>query len=380
MKNSIRICVGRTSWFLTLALLCMVSGCRTPLRSVVPIENFSRPDAVFWIDTDIGVAPDDIMALLVARRQCGERLIGVSTTLLWPSRQAAIARLILDALGFGSVYAHAGIGIAPGSESEFEQRYSAWPPDYGSIEQLERAQLAVFSERFGRIRVNETPVGFDGVGALLTASKAYSKKLVIIALGPLTNIAAALQRDPEFATRILGIVAMGGYYKNSDGTIRRPSYNTAMDLAASAQVFANPRLPVLLINSQTLADASMYFTPAEFTRATEVVTVTPLASTLQETLRQWTKASNVADGRVSLADAVTSYVACNTGWIAETEPQVLIPQHISGIRLTDARANELLRVTSVTNGSESSVAVVTRFVKSANLRQHVVDNVITFIR
>ena len=49
----------------------------------------------------------------------------------------------------------------------------------------------------------------DAVGYLLEASKVHPQTW-LVATGPLTNVALALDRDPEFATHLAGISIMGG--------------------------------------------------------------------------------------------------------------------------------------------------------------------------
>lgn len=48
------------------------------------------------------------------------------------------------------------------------------------------------------------------VWALLELSKKYEGELVLVALGPLTNVALALRLDPKFTSRLAGFYAMGG--------------------------------------------------------------------------------------------------------------------------------------------------------------------------
>ena len=51
--------------------------------------------------------------------------------------------------------------------------------------------------------------GDDAVGALLQASHDYAGDLTLVTLGPLTNLARALQRDPSLPDRIPRTVTMG---------------------------------------------------------------------------------------------------------------------------------------------------------------------------
>jgi inosine-uridine nucleoside N-ribohydrolase len=82
------------------------------------------------------------------------------------------------------------------------------------------------------------PILEDGIGALLEACQA---PVTIIALGPLTNLAAALERDPSIAERarvvaMLGSVRVG--YRGVSGAA--PEYNALVDVPAVRAVFAAP--------------------------------------------------------------------------------------------------------------------------------------------
>jgi purine nucleosidase len=53
------------------------------------------------------------------------------------------------------------------------------------------------------------PDGDDAVDALLRASEEHVGELTLVTLGPLTNVARALERDPSFAERVPRTVVMG---------------------------------------------------------------------------------------------------------------------------------------------------------------------------
>jgi purine nucleosidase len=71
--------------------------------------------------------------------------------------------------------------------------------------------------------------------------------IVVVAIGPLTNVAALLQRFPEEKKKIQQIVLMGGsiargYYPGSGSTAE---YNIAADIPASQAVFSSG-IPILM--------------------------------------------------------------------------------------------------------------------------------------
>ncbi len=73
--------------------------------------------------------------------------------------------------------------------------------------------LARFIEPDGRPRyptIPHTLVMSDGADLILEMADRFGKDLVVVALGPLTNLATALQRDPRRLGRAGRIVVMGG--------------------------------------------------------------------------------------------------------------------------------------------------------------------------
>ena len=78
----------------------------------------------------------------------------------------------------------------------------------------------------------------DGVGALVDLVMGSSEPITLIAIGPLTNIAAALERQPKIASKVR--------FVGMDGNIRElflnevrvvPEYNVKVDVPASQRVF-----------------------------------------------------------------------------------------------------------------------------------------------
>lgn len=74
------------------------------------------------------------------------------------------------------------------------------------------------------------------VDFLLEAAKTYGKSLAILAAGPLTNIAACLERDPAFLSRIGHLVVMGGAFLIEGSVTSFAETNTSKDPQASHQV------------------------------------------------------------------------------------------------------------------------------------------------
>ncbi len=55
-----------------------------------------------------------------------------------------------------------------------------------------------------------SPLDEDASSFLIRMTRQYPGEIVVVAVGPLTNIALAIVRDPEFAANVAGLVIMGG--------------------------------------------------------------------------------------------------------------------------------------------------------------------------
>lgn len=85
-----------------------------------------------------------------------------------------------------------------------------------------------------------TPSDEHAVDQLLRLSHQHAGDLVVVALGPLTNLALALSRDPSLAARLRRIVLMGGSARVGGNRSTWAEANIASDPEAAAIVFAAP--------------------------------------------------------------------------------------------------------------------------------------------
>lgn len=169
------------------------------------------------LDTDIGGDIDDTWALGLLLR-CPEldvRLV-TSATGNTEYRARLIAR-ILDECGRSDI--PIGIGVR---RSDGIANQSGWLGSYSLIDYP------------GEIRT-------DGVGAMIDAVRTSPEPPVVIAIAPLTNLAAAYARWPGIAARSR-VVAMAGCFRThvEGAPGHLPECNIVSDLAASRAVFASP--------------------------------------------------------------------------------------------------------------------------------------------
>jgi len=109
--------------------------------------------------------------------------------------------------------------------------------------------LARFIEPDGRPRyptIPHTLVMSDGADLILEMADRFGKDLVVVALGPLTNLATALERDPRRLGRAGRIVVMGGAVAAPGNVTPAAEFNFYVDPEAAALVF-DAGLPLELV-------------------------------------------------------------------------------------------------------------------------------------
>ena len=144
------------------------------------------PPIPIVIDTDVGADPDDALALMLALASLEVDVRGVTIVSGDVAWRARIATRLLGMAGRSDVPVFLGRGDPPqmsGAEGE------------GVLDLPYQGPEAT---------VQTTPA----VDWLLAESRRRSFHLV--AIGPLTNVAAAIEQDPGFAERLLGLTVMGG--------------------------------------------------------------------------------------------------------------------------------------------------------------------------
>lgn len=172
------------------------------------------------LDTDIGTDIDDAFAVALIVRSPELELLGVTTVSGDTEARARLAAKLLWESGFRGVPVVAG---EPGKPLPIDQ--TRWAKDFRSP-QLQSGNAVDFLD---------------------ATLRRQSGKTTIVAIGPLTNIAALLQRDPTIAKKIGQIALMGGsiYHGYAESKTPVAEYNIASDPAAAQTVF-NSGVPILM--------------------------------------------------------------------------------------------------------------------------------------
>ncbi len=131
----------------------------------------------------------------------------------------------------------------------------------------------------------------DAVSFLLDQIKQHPGEITLLAIGPLSNIGAAIDRDPETFRKLKRVVMMGGSvyrgYDNEGGhsTPAPPSaeYNIAMDPPAAQKLFRSG-VPIYMMPLD-----STQLKLNETRRASLASVSTPLTDSLEVLTAEWTR-------------------------------------------------------------------------------------------
>ncbi|KAL3583310.1 hypothetical protein D5086_014371 [Populus alba] len=168
------------------------------------------------IDTDPGI--DDAMAILLALRSPEVEVIGLTT--IYGNVYTTLATR--NALHLLEVAGRTDIPVAEGSHVTLTKGTKLRIADF--VHGADGLGNQNFDPPKGK------PLEQSAAAFLVEQAKLHPGKVTVVALGPLTNIALAIELDPEFCKNIGQIVLLGGAF----------SVNGNVNPAAEANIFGDP--------------------------------------------------------------------------------------------------------------------------------------------
>jgi purine nucleosidase len=198
-----------------MAALGSVSASFAAAQSVPPASAKTK----IIIDTDIGDDLDDAFALGLALNSPEVDIVGITTAWGDTKLRARLVDRLLAQTGRASIPVAEGIH----TETKFRLTQARWaeagPP------------------------AKPHPAGVD---FLLEKIRQYPGEITLVGIGPLTNVGAAIERDPATFRKLKRVVIMGGsirkHYDDLGYTPDRgpePEYNIYCDVAASQKLFTS---------------------------------------------------------------------------------------------------------------------------------------------
>jgi len=187
------------------------------LGSVCSWAQVAREKVI--IDTDIGDDVDDAFALALAVKSPEFEILGVTTTFRDTELRAKIVDRFLGELGKAEIPVMAGKPTAPTSMS---QRPYA---DSGRFAKSSHGDAADF---------------------LLGQIRKYPGEITLIAIGPLMNVGAAIDKDAATFRKLKRVVIMGGAIRKGYGDYGynehvppAPEWNIQNDVGSAQKLFAS---------------------------------------------------------------------------------------------------------------------------------------------
>ncbi|MRG60719.1 nucleoside hydrolase [Agromyces sp. CFH 90414] len=167
-----------------------------------------------YLDTDLGTDVDDALALGVILGSPEFEIAGISTVYGDVVLRAQLAHRLI-----GLAANPPDVAVAPGEGQTRSGKPVWWPGHEGALH--------------ADLQAERTAPADSGVADLIGAARHHAGELDVLAIGPLTNIAAALDADPAFETNVRRLVVMGGDF----GEERVPEHNFVSDIEAAQRVF-----------------------------------------------------------------------------------------------------------------------------------------------
>jgi purine nucleosidase len=171
------------------------------------------------IDTDIGDDVDDAFALALAVQSPELEILGVSTTFRDTELRARLVDRFLGELGRSDIPVLAGKPTAP---TQMSQRLYA---EGGHFSKSTHGDAAEF---------------------LLNQSRNHPGEITLIAIGPLMNVGAAIDRDAATFRKLKRVVIMGGSVRKGYGDLGynehvapQPEWNILNDVVSAQKLFAS---------------------------------------------------------------------------------------------------------------------------------------------
>ena len=170
------------------------------------------------IDTDIGDDVDDAFALAIAVKSPELQVLGVTTTFGDTEARAKITDRFLGEVGRGDIPVLAGKATA--TKNPMSQR------------------------KYGDGHFTKSSHG-DAVEFLLEQIRKYPGEITLVAIGPLMNVGAAIDKDAATFRKLKRVVLMGGSVRRGYGDLGytapvppMPEWNILNDVASAQKLLA----------------------------------------------------------------------------------------------------------------------------------------------
>ena len=222
----------------------------------------------FILDTDIGDDIDDALALGFLLKSPEVELLGITTVFKNTHARARQALSLLKVAGVNDIPVAAGCGvpISPYLDLEFNPQEA-----YLKNELPNQDSLCLSEDQL------ENVDSINGVDMIIETILNGAGDVSILTIGPMTNIAMAMIKEPRLESKIKKIVAMAGCFKEEF-----PEWNVRCDPVAAA-IVCKSQIPIDFIG----LDVTMQVKLSEDQIEQLKLAANPLARKLFDTIATW---------------------------------------------------------------------------------------------
>jgi inosine-uridine nucleoside N-ribohydrolase len=246
---------------LDVLLLLIVSGFASVDLAAQEAAPSASAKTKIILDTDIGDDIDDAFALALALRSPEIEIVGITTAWGDTTLRARLTQRFLNENGAPRITI--AVGIETKSKAVFSQE--RWAKDGAPFEKK-----------------------INAVDFMLGVASKAPGEITLVAIGPLTNIGAAIDRDAAAFRKFKRVVLMGGSIRRGYGDLGYApdhgpdaEYNIYSDVAAAQKLFASgvPIFMMPLDSTQLMLD--------EVKRNILFSAGTPMTNSLAALYYQW---------------------------------------------------------------------------------------------
>ncbi len=181
------------------------------------------------LDTDPGI--DDALAILLALASPEIVLDGISAI----HGNASTAQVATNALSILELAKAGHVPVYKGCEIPLVQPSLLSPETHGNT----GLGYANLSAPLNQARAQH------GCDYLIEQIMSHPKEITLVAIGPLTNVALAIRKEPRIVENVKEVFIMGGAIRHQGNTTPLAEYNTYVDPHAAHMVF-HSGMPMIL--------------------------------------------------------------------------------------------------------------------------------------
>ena len=274
----------------------------------------------FIIDADTG--SDDAVALLIALRHPNVEVLGVTIA----SGNVPMKQGLLNTLSTSEL-CEQDIKIYAGAEKPLERDYIEFFSLEDFIKHVQSRDAASASgqcvhgiDGMGDIGVAPKNEGIEPMSAVDFLVSSFNKEagqITLVTLGPLTNIAEAIHKDPSIVKKIKHCYVMGGTSDGSGNVSAAAEYNIWVDPEAAKIVF-NSGMQITMVGWDNSYKYAM-LRENEINKIKSIKTkYADFAVDIQIVLRELTFKTYGFDG-FDLPDPITMAIAIDNSIIEESQ-------------------------------------------------------------